>query len=741
MNLWQIRTLRSLVTLLVAGAVLQVGCTKKPSVSETSGGSEAAIPRADGAPAQEQDYVRTAKESPFGRMELFSITPAAFNKRREALLKHAIRRLDLPGSFNTEVYALDGFETPGAVLAKPRLFLRSSVTGDRVRFQENRDGLVVAEVSVALVDGLAPQLFTGKGTRNLPDELTVKNRDDLLNAVEKALGQKPVFLSNIRCPEEIKLRAEGVGVFPVAFKTKLKSCPINTFFPAEITFKKEEWDGLMFAFATGAGVEVETKLNLSLPLTLDYAKFAVKRSAAQAALRRALKDSAEPFTAEQVTDVVKALVDLIQKSFDICIPQELFTPIQDEIVRDQLRMATQPDCPKGAGICFFWNPDAPTVGEYALNTRREEYVGRPLLLDTTAPVNDYLADRQEFMIRALPDSPLAPPQSSELNQLFRTIREGEIAEFRVKQLHLGEITFVEPKIERISNKVCIEPFALCMEGRWRCTNPDTENYNCRSVCSAGYDRRCKRGYPCLGCFEWEDVCRGWSQVCDQRRVCDRLTPPGMPSLPYRTDKVSPSAPDFAWDCTKYAQDQCDPDKWEDHWQRVTTWSLPSATPRLTPAEWKSEYWERVLSGVSIKFSSASDQGTETTVCPISALAHRVVGNDRLVVVFRNTAKCSPFNEQNRKPGYGPSLGLLNQIVFPSDFQCGSVTENWEGKRRYVCRLPEGSEVALETTVAEDEQRLKRGEPLGIHKPYFPRVELQGSLRMAGSYFESRGESR
>jgi len=145
--------------------------------------------------------------------------------------------------------------------------------------------------------------------------------------------------------------------------------------------------------------------------------------------------------------------------------------------------------------------------------------------------------------------------------------------------------------------------------------------------------------------------------------------------------------------------------------------------------------------VSVKFSYATEHGTETTVCPISALEPRVVGDDRLIVFFRNTAKCSPFNEQNRKPGYGPSLSLLNQITFPSEFQCGAMTENWEGKRRYVCRLPDGAEVALDTTVAEDEQRIRRGEPLGIHKPYYPRVELQGTLRMVGSYFESRGESQ
>jgi len=403
-------------------------------------------------------------------------------------------------------------------------------------------------------------------------------------------------------------------------------------------------------------------------------------------------------------------------------------------------MRVQPDCPNGLGVCFSWNSDfSGNFGEYTLSTRREEYFGRPLLLDSTAPVNDYLADRQEFMLRGLPDSPLSPPQESEVSQLFRTIREGEIAEFKIKHLQLGEISFEEPKIERLSNKVCVAPYALCMEGRWTCSNPNSEDYNCRNVCTGGHERRCKRGYICVGCVEWEEVCRGWSSVCDRRRVCDRLATPALPALPYRTDRTAPTAPDFSWECGRYAQNQCDPDKIEDHWQRVTTWSLPSANPRLRETDWKSDYWSRVLSGVSVKFSYATGNGSETTVCPLSALEPRVVGEDRIIVFFRNTAKCSPFNEHNRKPGYGPSLSLINQITFPSEFQCGAMTENWEGKRRYLCRLQDGSEVNLDTTVAEDEQRLRRGEKIGIQKPYYPRVELQGTLRMVGSYFESRGE--
>lgn len=722
------------MTLLALGT----GCTKSQDTAsapvDQSGGANNSGPSA-------QDYTQSAKTSAFGTMALSSILPGAYNKRRTALAQQALRRLDLAGDFNTDVFALDGYETPGAVIARPRVFLRSSVTGEREQVRETPDGLLVASVSVALVDGMAPQLFTGKGTRSLPTEFLVKNREALLAAVEKALGKKPVFLASVTCPDSIQLRADGVGLFPVQFKSKLKSCPINTFFPAEISFKKDEWDGLITAFAEGRAVEVEAKVNLATPLTLDYAKFELGQKAVRKALLGLLKDATEPFTAGQIADAGLALISLIQKSFDLCVPNELFTSFQDGVIRDFLKSVIKPDCPNGLNICFFGNSDASDNGVYTFSVRREEYVGRPLLIDSIAPVSDYLADRQEFMLRALPDSPLAPPQASEVSQLFRTIQEGEVAEFKVKQLQLGQVTFAEPVTNRVSNQVCIQPFALCMDGHWRCTNPGSESYNCRSVCTAGTDHRCKAGYPCIGCISWEDVCRGYSQICDSRRICDRLAAPAAPTLPFRTDKVTPTATDFTWDCSRYAQNQCDPDKWEDHWQRVTTWSLPSMTPQLQPADWQPAYWDKVLSGLSVRFSYATETGSTSTVCPVAGIEHHVLGTDRLIITFRNTPSCSPFNDLNRKPGYGPSISLVNQIVFPADFQCGAMTESWDGKRRYVCRLPDGTESALETTVAEDQARINRGEPLGIHKLYYPRVELQGSLRMVGSYFESLGNDK
>ena len=128
------------------------------------------------------------------------------------------------------------------------------------------------------------------------------------------------------------------------------------------------------------------------------------------------------------------------------------------------------------------------------------------------------------------------------------------------------------------------------------------------------------------------------------------------------------------------------------------------------------------------------------VCPLETLEHRFIAPDRLIIVFKNTAGCVPFNEQNQRPGYAPTIGLVNQVALQSEFQCGSLSENWEGKRRYVCRMPGGKAIEKETTREADAQAVARGEHMGIYESYYPRVELQGALRIVGSFFENKGET-
>ena len=177
---------------------------------------------------------------------------------------------------------------------------------------------------------------------------------------------------------------------------------------------------------------------------------------------------------------------------------------------------------------------------------------------------------------------------------------------------------------------------------------------------------------------------------------------------------------------------------------MTTWSLPVSTPDFEEAAWKPQYWENVLSGLAIRFSFATKSGSTSIVCPVTALVHEVVLPDRLLITFKNTGACQPFNEQDQKPNYGPALGLVNGIVFQDEFQCGTLIESWDGKRHYDCRIPTGAgtatETTLDTTVSEDVKRLAGGFPIGIRKLDYPRAWLHGRLQIIGSSFETNGRN-
>jgi hypothetical protein len=720
----------------------------------------------------EPEYLREERSSSFGRMESFTLSADAFDRKRVALSRQELKRIVLSKDFGTQVYHVEGSEDPSQVLLQPKILLESSLTGDRTAVREGGSNEMVLDLAVALVDGLRAEVATGNGARKIPENFLIKTPSEFLAELTAALGRKPTFLASVPCPDRVVLRAKGVGEFPVRVQTKLKSCPLNTFFPAQIMLKRSDWEPLALSFLEAGAIEVATDINLSTPLTVTYATLQLTRAALVSAITRLTGSASTPSSAAELAPILDGLVSAIQKAFEIEFPSEAFTDFKDQLVREYFAVAHATDCPKNTQTCFSWTgkPPVGSLPTIEVKVRREDFFGRPLKFQSVSLVSDTLSYHQSFLIQGRAENVLIPPQSAMESPLGLTIRPGEVVEFRVDHLNVGAVAFSAPQILPISHLACVDPYQLCHEGRWRCTNPNTENYNCRPECTVGWDEQCghwdappfdmdrcadicsRRGgfskwcYPagghhCAICSNVQKVCRGFTQVCDQRRVCDRLAAPNLPQLPYRVDHVSPSAPDFAWDCIRLSQGNCDPDKWEDHWERVMTWSLPSLTQTFESHEIAAEDWKQILPGMNVRFSWAESSGMKQLTCAISELEYHVLPPNRLLVVFKNGEKCSPFNLQNALPGYEPALSLLNQIAFPSEFQCGRLWENWEGKRKYTCQLSDGTSTEKESTRAADEQALARGERLGLYHAYYPRVEVQGTLRIVGSYFESQGDLR
>ena len=353
----------------------------------------------------------------------------------------------------------------------------------------------------------------------------------------------------------------------------------------------------------------------------------------------------------------------------------------------------------------------PNHNEFQFQIKKESFFGNPLLVQIDNPISDIMSERKPVLIQSKSASLLSPPEQFETNQAFQSLKEGEVLEVKIDKLRLSEIGWDQPKEEMIKKPVCVRPYDICTNGKWRCT--------------------------------WTQIIHGIagkSQMIDMCKQCNP-TPPAMPALPYREDKGRPydSLMRFAWECTFKITQQCDPDAWEDQWKRVTSWSIPSLNTNWKEKEFKNEDWKEILGSVGIRFQSNTESGVKETICQISDLEFRILPPDRLILVMRNTASCTIFTDENRVTGYEPSISFLSRVTFPSHFRCGNLVEEWNGKRTYSCTLPDGSQIKKESTLSEDQAILARGGQIGVWRNYYPRAEIQGQLRAVGSFFQTKKE--
>ncbi len=367
-------------------------------------------------------------------------------------------------------------------------------------------------------------------------------------------------------------------------------------------------------------------------------------------------------------------------------------------------------------------------------------VGVPIKIVSESILTDFMSEHQPLYLKSESKNLLLPPEEGRVNHILRTVEEGDLVELKINTLRKSNVEFSDPIVQNIENQVCLAPFQECSSGHWTCTNPNSENVNCRNVCTGGTELVCtKTEKLCLfpfkgGCVDWcshyEERCKGWSQVCDQRRVCDRIPAPGQPALPYRIDQGAPGASDFAWICDSITAPQCAAGNYENQWQRITKLSPPYLKPEWTAEAVSPQRLRQIIDGLSFEFSNE-------VRCKLSDLKVQILAHNRLAIEFTNTEKCTPFNESTRIPGHAPSLSILNQISFASEYTCGEVWENYQGNRTYTCVLPNGEVKKFESTVKVDEALWGQNQPIGIHEPYYPQLEIEGELRFVGSYLESQ----
>jgi hypothetical protein len=445
---------------------------------------------------------------------------------------------------------------------------------------------------------------------------------------------------------------------------------------------------------------------------------------------------------DAVSNILAETLDEILADLKVFNSQSIRESFKRTVISEFFEKTNPAECNKDGVIppvCFKFYQGIYRTGALTVNFSDIFYFGNTTKISVTNPLRESEFSRSPLLIKQDSRNVFTPSEDDTLNNTLHTLREGDLLSLDVRQIRQSSYTLGKADIKNTHNEVCTKFHTECKEGSWKCTNPNTEQYNCRSVCQPG-PRQCAcngrvmnddvncGAVKLIGC-EFRSTCSGYSSVCDERRVCDRLVPPLPPNLPYRQDLGSPYAADFTWSCSQQSDDVCDPSDKVDQWSRITTYPRPANGSALANRPFTADDQKLLASGLNLRFSN----GVE---CPLSAL---IVDDSKLgQILFKaqNTKDCQIFDSKSRVPYHGPKFWIINKIRAASTFQCGQLYESYNGERTYTCVLPDGSIKTLKSSVKEDIEAASNGSVVGIHLPYYPQTEIEADLRIVGGFFDA-----
>lgn len=677
-----------------------------------------------------QDFDRVEYQTSLGTVETFSILPSAIDRYRTKASEYKLNEIPTALSYGS-VYQIEGGSFEGAMVVTPRVLLKASLSSRRMHLEDDGEGQLSAQVSLALIDGLSSQISTGMGVYETPAAFTIPEKRQLLTEVEKQTGRKPAFISAIPCPTDVKISISGSQEYPLTFSTKLKTCPLNTFFPTTFKTTKQNWGFLQRAFLNGVPTELKMTFSLANPVVTQYSDLKLHRSEVKRVIAESLAENDRFFSREEVEQSFSHLIRRIEKDFHISYPITAYSRIRDELLGQFFPRGSTTQCPENMAECYFRGGDSEgsaTVQSFYLY--REEHLGDAVELHSHAPMSDTSADQGAFWLKADSHDATVAPEVGKINNLLRSVRERELLEFRINQFQKTAASFPVPRTQHTDKNICTDPYTRCDQGRWFCTSQQFITRE-KKVCKV-----------------WKgDTCIEWMNVSEQVSYCDVYKAPSRkPKLPYRItrhrdiDSFDYSAGETAriydWSCDKSSGNHCEADKWQNQWERITEYSYPFLANAYTTNPITEPELKRIIGGLRIQFSWSVQGKTQLQECALSDMGVNVIPPDRFLVSLSNSALCHPFIKENRRAGFEPNISLVNQVAVSSEFQCGTLWENFQGKRKYTCRLPDGRSTEKLSTVSADDAAEKRGERTGIFAQFYPRTQIQGTLRVVGGYFES-----
>ncbi|MGK5087905.1 hypothetical protein WDW86_10135 [Bdellovibrionota bacterium FG-2] len=689
---------------------------------------------------QEPDYLSSSKYSDYGLVEAQTISPRYLRELRARTQGSELVRLRVGKLDAVSVYWLKGYEFKNAVVFQPKIFVSSSLTGGRPRIIEGPDATASMTVALAFVDGMTPNLSTPFGPREVPSQYRINDLAGIKDQLYKIMGGAPLILGFNRCPVKLALQMEAQTKISIVLPPGLTTCPINTFIPATIRASKDVLRRLLEDSITRGVPEISAKWDLSTPIAVKAVSAHIKNEPMEKRLDAVWKRGGTVLATEAV-EQIDLLAREVFKDLDLTPSQLLLNDLSTQVIKQDFSELPRAQCPNGVR-CFKRNAVG-TGRDFDLNDIDNEYFGPEMPIAARAALYEIISEKSAIMLKR-DDRNFFDPPVGELNNTLRMVSEGDLIEINLEKFLKTEIRTPEPVVRFEPNKSCVETFMQCTNGGWICINKGTEPDNCRTAYeTVGRCDRCTDviapGANChvFGCDPIAlactkqcggtrcDACAREQKgitICDQVPLCLRLSksPPPKP-VPYRVNPTPIMTADFVWVCSRF-EEVCA--RYEEHWERFTQFAEPALGVTSVERPLMELDLTQIVGGLDLRFLSSGPNKRYDVTCPMLKFDWHFSGT-RLFARIQNVAGCPDiFNQDNRREGYAPTLSIINRISMPERFRCGSLTETYRGEMFNVCVLPDGS-------------REESHEP--IWKSYFPRVELQGSIRVLGAYFESELE--
>ncbi len=701
------------------------------------------------------EFNRSDFSAHYGSIEKFTLKQEVLEQKRKELSQLGMHEIDLTQAHGTRAYELRSPGNPAKIILKPKMVFRSSLFGDRAHIEERENSDLSISVNVAFADGMVSQIPTGLGSQSLPRQILIANPTQFIADLTARISAAPEFLSKIPCPESIRISL-GDQSFPVRFNTHLISCPVNTFFPAEILLSRAQWKTLKRGFLRAGALEVEAEIDLSAPVVTEYVNFTLHKRAIHSFLDAhlaVLGIQNSIYGVRKSQSVLNQLLAELQRELQTDFQEEQFVSFKESVVSDFFERRNP--CPERENACFTlraWNAQNP-VNSYVFPVKKEQYLGRPLFLRARSLLTDELAERQPVQIRASNESPLQPVTAQSppaLSRTMRTVGEGEILEIEIERVSAGTLQ-LNQAVENLENYThCRNPYSACHAGQWAYVGAPGAHMAYHVMPIVNYINANLPAFPYVSGMDWMMNKMNAYYAAHPRCAADadfatRHYPNALPlpNFPYRMGGAFPPPHGvigyYEFQCTDLQHNQCDPADLEQRWRRTSTWSIPVAQPQfhalpaITPGE-----MDAVLDGWSFQFSWTEAGQRRSMLCPLRQMPVEVLGQ-RILVTFENNQQCAPFNAGNRREHHFPFLSVLNKSSIASEFKCGTLVEDSTGIRNYRCMRANGQEEVRDTTTAQDTAALARGEKIGLYQRYYPRLQIQTKMRNVGSYFESSEE--